>query len=209
MKVSVWSGSLQLSRPVAWGVRMKKITCKYCGKRFASDDALIQHNKSKHTEELKEEKNVFYLSDRRKKKIKKMSIYTTALFIFGLFIFFFYSAVSNIKTYPPTSTQGHVESYPPSRIMDEPVPEPVQRHILEHVASSFGNRPGVLVQYNCEKFECEQDLVSKLESIVKDYDYVYLAPYPQMDAKMALTKAGKLEILDEFDEEKIVGFIGG
>ena len=36
---------------------------------------------------------------------------------------------------------------------------------------------------------------------------VYLAPYPGMDAKIALAAPGRLEILDEYDEDQIAASI--
>jgi hypothetical protein len=182
------------------GKMSKKVRCEICDRTFKDVDALMHHNKAKHPEKVPKEKRPLPI-----KKIRNWSIFIVVmgLIVWGIVV------LINRPIMPPTSPQGHVESYPPSKIMSEPIPEPIQKHILEHVASSLGNRPGVLVQYNCEKFKCEEDLVDKLESIVKNYDYVYLAPYPQMDAKIALTKAGKLKVLDKFDKESIISFIGG
>ena len=45
----------------------------------------------------------------------------------------------------------------------------------------------MLVQYNCVGFQCEANLVDRLTEIVLTYPpQVYLAPYPTMDAKIAL-----------------------
>ncbi len=33
---------------------------------------------------------------------------------------------------PPTTMQGHIESNPSAHIVTEPIPDPVQRHMLEH-----------------------------------------------------------------------------
>ena len=114
------------------------------------------------------------------------------------------------KVLPPITAVGHIESYPEERISEEPIPLPVQRHILEHVPLSTGEqRRGVLLQYNCEKFECEPDLVDRLAAIAEEYEYVYMAPYPAMDAKIALTTYGRILTLDAFDEGKIVAFVEG
>ena len=115
------------------------------------------------------------------------------------------------KVLPPITVAGHIESYPEERVSTtEPIPLPVQRHILEHVPLSTGEqRRGVLLQYNCEKFECEPDLVDRLAAIAQQYEYVYMAPYPAMDAKIALTIYGRILTLDAFDEGKIVAFIEG
>ncbi|MCZ6615404.1 MAG: hypothetical protein O6920_06465 [Chloroflexi bacterium] len=46
-------------------------------------------------------------------------------------------------------------------------------------------------------------------NIVESYPpQVYLAPYPGMDAKIALAAPGRLEVLDNFDEQRIREFIG-
>ena len=66
----------------------------------------------------------------------------------------------------------------------------------------------MLVQYNCQTYTCEPGLVESLTEIVSAYPPdVYLAPYPTMDAKIALAAPGRLLILDDLDEEKIRGFI--
>ena len=66
----------------------------------------------------------------------------------------------------------------------------------------------MLVQYNCVDYQCEPDMTQKLIEIVRDYiPQVYLAPYPGMDAKIALAAPGRLETLDNFDEQRIRQFI--
>ena len=66
----------------------------------------------------------------------------------------------------------------------------------------------MLVQYNCAKYECEPGLVENLTEIVLDFpSTVYLAPYPAMDAKIALAAPGRLVTLDVFDPVKIRKFI--
>ena len=109
---------------------------------------------------------------------------------------------------PPTDTLGHTEGVPESHILTEPMPLPIQKHMLEHADGK--ERPGVIVSYNCEDFDCEPDLVDQLTQIVQEYPtYVYLAPFPDMDAKIALTRFGKIEKLDGVDEERIRAFIEG
>ena len=62
--------------------------------------------------------------------------------------------------------------------------------------------PGqMLVQYNCRDYECEPDLIVDLIALVQTYPRtVYLAPYPGMDAKIALAAPGRLVTLDGFDD---------
>ena len=50
--------------------------------------------------------------------------------------------------------------------------------------------------------------MDRLTEIVVTYPpYVYLAPYPTMDAKIALAAPGRLLTLDSLDEDKIREFI--
>jgi len=107
---------------------------------------------------------------------------------------------------PPTSMQGHIEENPPAHIVTQPIPDVVQRHMLEHADGK--EKPGILIQYNCKKYSCEPDLVGKLTELVKQYpDNVYLAPN-DYDGKIILTKMDTLKILDGFDEGAIKDFIG-
>ena len=69
-------------------------------------------------------------------------------------------------------------------------------------------RGSMLVQYNCRDYECEPELVEKLVEIVQSYPpNVYMAPYPGMDAKIALTAPSRLTTLETLDEEKIREFL--
>lgn len=110
------------------------------------------------------------------------------------------------KVYPPTGMQDHIESYPPCRICSVPIPETIQRHILEHrEPGSPTDRPGILVQYNCS--DCPE-VVAKLTLIVERYPVaVYLAPYPPMSPRIALTTLGQVEAMEQVDEARIVAFI--
>ena len=66
----------------------------------------------------------------------------------------------------------------------------------------------MLVQYNCLEYKCEPDLVEKLIRIVREFPpSVYLAPYPTMDAKIALAAPGRLLTLEILDEDQIREFI--
>ena len=62
-----------------------------------------------------------------------------------------------------------------------------------------------MVQYGCD--DCD-GLVDQLAGVVRSYhDHVILAPYPNMDNRIALTAWGRIDSFDEFDEERIVAFI--
>ena len=115
---------------------------------------------------------------------------------------------STLKVLPPTSFgPGHSESFPQQQINIQPIPYAVQEHVMERGGGS--HQPGsMLVQYNCKNYECEAGLVQELTELVRSYPpQVYLAPYPAMDAKIALAAPGTLETLDIFDEPRIRQFI--
>src|SRR3990172_5795728 len=83
------------------------------------------------------------------------------------------------STYPPTSGV-HYEGSAEWGIYDNPIPDEIQVHNLEH--------GGILVQYNCQG--CD-DLVENLRKVVARYNTkVILAPYPKMDSRIALTAWG-------------------
>ena len=111
------------------------------------------------------------------------------------------------KELPPTGfSPNHLESLPPQQINNRPIPRLEQEHVMERAAGH--ERGSMLVQYNCVDYQCEPDLVERLTEIVLNFPpYVYLAPYPTMDAKIALAAPGRLLTLDALDENKIRKFI--
>ncbi len=173
--------------------------CEICDKDFATDEALNQHNKSKHTEVIKNK-----LSPQKKKKIIKWTI--SIVVLLGI-IFLVILFVTNIKTMPPTDMQGHIEEWPKTQILKEDIPLPIFKHILEH-ASKSSNIPGIIINYNCDDYVCEEGLIEKLEEFTKDSSYVYVAPYKNLDAKIVLTKLGRQKVLEEYDKSLIENFIG-
>lgn len=113
--------------------------------------------------------------------------------------------ISTRPSLPSTTAQGHTEDMPQAHVADTPIPDSMQRHMLEHADGK--GRPGIIIQYNCEKYSCGPDLVTKLTELAKQYpDNVYLAPN-NYDGKIILTKLGKYQILDSFDEQTIKKFI--
>ena len=111
------------------------------------------------------------------------------------------------SSYPPIDLQGHSEESPADHVLKNPMPILIQKHMLEHADGD--GAPGVIISYNCDDFVCEFGLVEKLELFAKKYDFVYVAPFPGMKSKIVLTKYGKLDKLETFDEARIVGFIEG
>ena len=138
------------------------------------------------------------------RKIGKYALYTivSVSVVGGIFLF-----VSVRPNLPPTTSQGHIESIPPTHIVTTPIQDTIQRHMLEHADGSDSNGSSIIIQYNCDDYDCEQDLVSKLTSLVEEYPRnVYLAPN-NYDGKIILTGIGRREILDDFDEQAIRDFI--
>jgi len=97
---------------------------------------------------------------------------------------------------PPTSGP-RVRGLAEWGVHDLPIPLELQVHNLEH--------GGVIVQYNCPE-PCPE-LVAKLRAVVERHDPAILAPYPLMEHPIALTAWGRIDLLDQFDEERIVRFL--
>lgn len=101
------------------------------------------------------------------------------------------------NTSPPTSGP-HLGSLARWGVHDQPIPNELQVHNLED--------GGVIVHYNCT--EGCPDLVAQLEEIVEHYgEGVILAPYPDMETRIALTAWQQIDQFDHFDEERITRFI--
>ena len=95
---------------------------------------------------------------------------------------------------------------PPGHILTAPMPLAIQKHMLEHADGS--GPPGVIINYNCVKFRCRDGMVERLTTIARSYPaFVYLAPFPDMDVRIAVTRLGKILVLDEVDEQQIREFV--
>ncbi len=99
---------------------------------------------------------------------------------------------------PPTSGP-HLGSILPWGVYDEPVPEGRQIHNLED--------GGVGLWFDCP--EGCPELVAQLEGIVSDKgeDGLVMAPYSDMETRIALTAWNRIDRLEEFDEQRITNFI--
>ena len=130
-----------------------------------------------------------------------------ALLVIGGLVLFMTTRSSFGKILPPTAfSPAHLETLPPRKINSQPIPRLVQEHVMERQAGH--ERGSMLVQYNCVKYQCEADLEERLTEIVRDYPpYVYLAPYPTMDAMIALAAPNRLLTLETLDEDQIREFI--
>lgn len=112
----------------------------------------------------------------------------------------------NREVLPPTDFAGHTETSPQSHILDKPMALTTQKHMLEHADGS--GPPGVIINYNCEDFECEEGLKEKLAEIANQYpEFVYVAPYPAMTKMLAITRYREIETFDSFNQDALIAFI--
>lgn len=101
---------------------------------------------------------------------------------------------------PPTSGT-HVGGKANWGISDSPIPDELQLHNLED--------GGIGIQYNCSLVEndCKQ-LIESLATITKKYpDEVFMALYPKLDTKIALTAWTRLDKFNDFDQDRIQLFV--
>ena len=134
--------------------------------------------------------------------LTKFLIALTILFFMGGLYFY----IKSRPNLPPIDMSWHIEENPPNHMLDTAMPEVVQKHMLEH-ADGKGD-PGIIIQYNCNMpYRCEPGLVSKLKQLVKKYPKnVYLAP-GNYSGMIILTRLNKREILNSYNEPKILEFI--
>ena len=143
----------------------------------------------------------------RKDLVFRSGLAIVALLVIGGIIGGIVYLTATSKVLPPTTlTHPHTESLPPQQLNSQPIPRGIQIHVMERNRT---HPPGqMLVQYNCQDYDCEPDLIQNLTDIVQGYPpQVYLAPYPGMDAMIALAAPGSLEVLEIFEEDKIRKFI--
>ena len=169
---------------------MVKTRCELCDRNFKNEEALEMHNAAKHnvSDPKKESKSKINI-----KKLKNWSIFIAVVL---LVVWGISSLIPDIRNLPPTDAQGHIEVNPASHISKEPMQLLIQKHMLEHADGT--GPPGIIINYNCEDFECEPGLIENLEAFAIKYtSNVYVAPWKNMGAVIVLTKLGKLEILED------------
>lgn len=142
----------------------------------------------------------------RKQRMKKVVSYSAIFIAVAGVIYGITVLVGSGGVLPPKSMNPHIEASPSTHIIDTPMPLSTYRHMLEH--SDGGGPAGVHINYNCVEFECSPDLVEKLTGIAEEYpEFVYLSPFENMSSMIVLTRLGKQEVFEVFDEEGIVNFI--
>jgi len=176
------------------------IRCETCDRTFGNAEGLASHNSAKHSELIPKEKKPI--------SVKKIKNWTIGIIIIAIIVGLVVWGISSVKTLPPTDMQGHIEVSPESHVLKEQMPIAAQKHMLEHADGA--GPPGIIINYNCEEYACEEGLIENLEAFAEKYPAnVYVAPFKNMDAKIALTKLGKIEILENYDELRIKSFING
>jgi len=181
----------------------EKTRCEICDRTFKDSEGLEMHNKAKHSDNIPKPKKEF------KMPISKgwgIFIVILGVLIFG--VYWMVTSSANAQELPPTNMAGHTEQVPSSHILKKSMGISVQKHMLEHVDGQDGGPGGIIINYDCDNFECESGLVENLESFAGKYGNVYVAPF-NMPVKIALTRLGRIETLDEYDEIKIEIFITG
>ena len=144
--------------------------------------------------------------EKRQNLFKKMRSWGINLVIVGIVASGIYYWSTNRKVLPPTSSKGHIESSPSAHILDQPMGAIIQMHMLEHADGE--GPPGVIINYNCDDFECEDNLVNQLGEIANEYpEFVYSAPFPGMTEKLAITKEGRIETFKVFNKDALINFI--
>ena len=157
-------------------------------------------------EQAKAERGAARQRRRIRKVGRKVALYGLGALALAGGGYLFYTNVIAVGVLPPTTIDGHMESLPPTRILDRPIDLAVQKHILEHWNGATGAPPGIIVQYNCR--DCP-DLVAKLRALVQRLpERVFLAPYPEMTPRIAVTTRGKIDTMADYDEARILRFVG-
>lgn len=162
----------------------------------------IYDQKKQEKEDTKKKERV---QEKIKKTPKKIGIYIKRITIIVAVFVLIGWLLSLIPSLPPVSQENHVEQSPIAHIITTRMPDAVQRHMLEHADGS--GPAGIIIQYNCDNYDCASDLIDKLATLVEEYPTnVYLAPN-KYDGKIILTRVGRKLVLDTFDEEQIRNFI--
>jgi hypothetical protein len=101
---------------------------------------------------------------------------------------------------PPTSG-WHYELTLPAGFYEEPEPDELLVHNLEH-----GH---IVISYDCSKLADCEGTKNRLRGIFDRFDgwKVTIVPRQNADAAIALTAWGRIDKLDDFDEQRIVAFI--
>jgi len=181
---------------------MSKTHCDICDRNFKNEEALEMHNRAKHASPEKKESKPLPM-----KKIRNWGIF---IIIIVLLVWGVIALIPGGLTLPPTTMQGHTEQLPSSHVLKKPMPIEIQKHMLEHADGVDSAPPGIILSYNCDDFDCEPGMIENLEAFATEYPAnVYVAPFKNLEVKIALTRLNKIQVLDEYNEQVIDNFIKG
>lgn len=206
---------------------MPKFVCKSCGQVFNSKEGLRDHVEEEHGGkrviddssgfdfDLSPKKVLGHLRatfKNKKKRYTLVALFGAALLIGSSFFGSFSGLGSGNRGYnasadtnPPTGygLQRRPSVELPDRISKEPLEAKEQLAVL--LQGGDGEKPAVLLQYSCAN--CPS-LVRNLTQITRDFEpWVYLAPYPDMEDKLALSAWRNLETMDNYNQTEIKQFI--
>ena len=101
------------------------------------------------------------------------------------------------NSFPATSGPHYPIWWQEWGVVEFEMPDEVAVHNMEH--------GGVLIRYDCPQGCVE--LVTQLVAITEQFSKVILSPLSEMDTTIALTAWGYLDKFNDFDSERILGFI--
>lgn len=205
---------------------MPTYVCEECGEAFDSKDAYRAHGHEESTARS-------YVPDISPREIVAWFTLKKAAVLFGVLLMgtlfmgtaFFYSSFGGGGGSTGTSTPTETE--PPSgrsitdpsqlpQVSDSALPrrpvstEPLSRDVqIALLVGQATGEPAILLQYGCEN--CPET-VQTLEEIAQrfngpDQTWVFVAPYPDMEATVAMTAFQQVRKLDEADRAEIERFI--
>ncbi|MDY6773693.1 MAG: C2H2-type zinc finger protein [Candidatus Nanohaloarchaea archaeon] len=196
---------------------MPKYVCDKCGEVFRSKEELEEHS---HSSSGVSRLSGIELPDL---SLKQIGVLFAVFLMSSLFLgtAFFTSSIGPSSqnsgggpavqgTNPPTGytvrSASDIPQVPQSQIPDSAVTEePLSRDTQVYLLT----RPAVLLQYSCTG--CS-GTVQELSSIAKKYNsgrtWVYVAPYREMDSRIAVTGFRRIPLkLEDVDKKEIGGFI--
>lgn len=203
---------------------MPTYVCDDCGKGFASKERLREHRET-HTGSgatwdpmaavVRWKDFLFGLT------LRQMAVLFGVVLMATLFAgtAFFYSSIAptptgggpvNVQETDPPTGQGvrtagdlpdvEQDDLPQGYVAQQQLSHDVQVHLL--FRGGPGGQPATLLQYNCAF--CPQ-LVENLTAVARDYQgWVYVAPYRDLNASLALTGPQRQPLfLERFDRQQI------
>jgi len=201
---------------------MPKFECSECGEKFSSREKRRIHEKKQHgdEEEASSDSSISVFGS------KKLGAGLIIIFMIGLPLGggMFYSSLSpssdgstgyNYTGNPPVGNGGIPAEgeIPESTVLDEQIPDHQQVFLMAKGGSidvGRGFKPAVLLQYSCKDCrETVDGLVSVANSFNQNERLVYVAPYRDMESRIAVSGLRNVTKMEEFEEKRIKDEICG